>query len=83
MQRNLIEINRDLCNGCSDCVAACQEGGLQIIDNKAYLVNDFICIGLGSCISHCPACALSLVKREEKTLHKQRVMLNNSLLIDI
>ena len=62
--RNIIEINRDRCNGCGRCVLDCAEGAIAIIDGKAAVVSDSYCDGLGACLSGCPQGALSIVRRE-------------------
>ena len=33
--REVIEIDEKLCDGCGDCVTACAEGAIAIIDGKA------------------------------------------------
>ena len=35
MVRRVIEIDRDRCNGCGACAAACQEGAIGMVDGKA------------------------------------------------
>ncbi|MDX2437795.1 MAG: ferredoxin [Acidobacteriota bacterium] len=62
--RDVIEINEDLCDGCGDCVTACAEGALAIIDGKARLVSDIYCDGLGVCLGHCPQGAITVTRRE-------------------
>jgi NAD-dependent dihydropyrimidine dehydrogenase PreA subunit len=54
MQREIIKIDEDKCNGCGLCIPNCHEGALQIIDGKARLISDLMCDGLGACIGHCP-----------------------------
>jgi Fe-S-cluster-containing hydrogenase component 2 len=64
MKRKIITINKDLCDGCGNCVTACSEGALQIISGKASLVKEDFCDGFGDCIGECPTGALRI---EEKT----------------
>ena len=52
--RNIIEIDRNACNGCGQCVLDCAEGAIAIIDGKATVVSDSYCDGLGACLSGCP-----------------------------
>ncbi len=62
--RPMIRIDEELCNGCGECVVACAEGALQIIDGKARVVNEVFCDGLGACIGECPTGALVIEERE-------------------
>lgn len=48
MERDVIKINEEKCNGCGVCVTGCPEGALQVIDGKARLINDLFCDGLGA-----------------------------------
>ena len=64
MIREIVKIDRDLCNGCGDCIPNCHEGALQMIDGKATLVSELMCDGLGACLGHCPVGAITVEKRE-------------------
>jgi NAD-dependent dihydropyrimidine dehydrogenase PreA subunit len=63
VQRLIIKIDEELCNGCGACVTGCAEGALQIVDGKARLVKEQYCDGLGACIGECPTGALVLEER--------------------
>jgi len=62
--RNIVKIDEEKCNGCGDCVSACAEGAIRIIDGKAKLVSEIYCDGLGACLGHCPMDAITIEKRE-------------------
>lgn len=62
--RNIVIIDEDKCNGCGQCVTACAEGAIEIIDGKAKLINEIYCDGLGECLGHCPEDAITVEKRE-------------------
>ncbi|MFH1686714.1 MAG: 4Fe-4S dicluster domain-containing protein [bacterium] len=62
--RKIIRIDEELCDGCGDCVSACAEGAIEIVDGKAKLVGDIFCDGMGVCLGHCPTGALTIEKRD-------------------
>lgn len=63
MERPIIEIDEERCNGCGQCILDCAEGALAIVNGKAKLISDVYCDGLGACLN-CPQGALSLRTRE-------------------
>jgi len=64
MERDIIKIDEELCNGCGLCVPNCHEGALQVIDGKVRVVSELMCDGLGACIGYCPEGAITIERRE-------------------
>ncbi len=62
--RNILKIDEEKCNGCGQCVSACAEGAIEIVNGKAKLVSEIYCDGLGACIGHCPEDAITIEKRQ-------------------
>ena len=63
-RRQIIRIDEEKCNGCGQCVIACAEGAIKIVDGKARLISETYCDGLGACIGDCPEGALTIEDRE-------------------
>lgn len=70
MQRNIVRIDSERCNGCGACAEACVEGAIKMIDGKATLVSEAYCDGLGACLPTCPTGAISIEKREASAFIK-------------
>ena len=64
MQRNIIRIDEDKCNGCGVCVPSCHEGAIKVVNGKARLTGDVLCDGLGACLKECPQGAITIETRE-------------------
>ena len=76
MKRRIIEIDKEKCNGCGACAAACHEGAIGMVDGKAALLRDDYCDGLGDCLPTCPTGAITFVEREAAAYDEQAVMAN-------
>jgi Fe-S-cluster-containing hydrogenase component 2 len=64
VKRNIVKIDEEKCNGCGQCVGACVEGAIEIINGKAKLVSEIYCDGLGACLGTCPQDAITIEQRE-------------------
>ena len=51
VKRKIIQIDEEKCNGCGDCIPACPEQAIEIVQTpegpKARVVKEFYCDGLG------------------------------------
>ena len=74
MLRKIIKIDKDKCNGCGACAAACHEGAIEMIDGKATLTREDYCDGLGDCLPACPTNAISFEEREAPAYDHAAVM---------
>lgn len=74
MRREIVKIDEELCNGCGLCIPSCQEGALQIIDNKVRLISELMCDGLGACLGHCPEGAITIEEREAQPYNEAEVI---------
>ena len=73
VNRKIIQIDEERCDGCGNCVISCAEGALKIIDGQAKVVSDNLCDGLGACIGDCPQDALHIIEREAEEFDEAAV----------
>lgn len=74
MQRRIIQIDEEKCNGCGACAQACHEGAIAMENGKAKLMRDDYCDGLGDCLPTCPTGAIRFVVREAAAYDEAAVL---------
>ncbi len=74
MIRKIIKIDKEKCNGCGACAAACHEGAIEMVNGKARLTRENYCDGLGDCLPACPTNAISFEEREAPAYDESAVM---------
>lgn len=72
--RRIIQFDQEKCTGCGECIPACHEGALQIINGKAQLIADHLCDGLGDCLKECPYGAIQIIERHADAYDHQAVL---------
>ena len=56
----MVNINKDTCEGCEECVTICPNEVLKMVDGKADASAGGECEGCESCIGVCPSSSITL-----------------------
>lgn len=49
-----IEVDKDKCTGCGECVDVCPSECFELVDGKSEVVNGDACVFCESCVEACP-----------------------------
>ncbi|MDC0584428.1 4Fe-4S dicluster domain-containing protein [Bacteroidales bacterium] len=55
----IYSVNADKCDGCRDCLAACNFGAITFQNSKA-VISSSNCVGCGKCPAYCDEGAISI-----------------------
>ncbi len=76
-QQNTIEVDKDKCKFCRNCIKICPMNVFSSENSAIVLVNEGACIACMACQRSCPASALKVVNRNIKKFYISRTC-NNS-----
>lgn len=71
-----LQINTDLCFGCTHCMMKCPTAAIRITNGKAYIRNEW-CVDCAECMRACPVNAISVAQDDFQQIfnYKHRVVL--------
>lgn len=75
MATSKIRVNGEKCIGCGQCISACNESAIALVDGKAKLINERHCDGLGKCLPICPVDAITIEDENEGHLNQWPVQI--------
>jgi NAD-dependent dihydropyrimidine dehydrogenase PreA subunit len=73
INRKIVQIDEEKCDGCGQCVIGCAEGALTVVDGKVKVISENLCDGLGACIGECPQGALRIIERRAEAFDETAV----------
>jgi len=74
INRKILVIDEDKCNGCGECIPSCAEGAIVIEGGKAKLKAENLCDGLGACLGTCPMDAIKVLDMEAEAFDEEAVI---------
>jgi NAD-dependent dihydropyrimidine dehydrogenase PreA subunit len=74
-----VEVDRQKCKGCEECVEVCTVGVLEMQERKAVPVNVKDCFGCQTCVEVCKEKAIAVKELEVEMSEIARLLLKDIL----
>ncbi len=55
-----LQLDKDVCIGCSICCTVCPHRLLEVVDNKLVIKDKDLCMECGACAKNCPTGAITV-----------------------
>ena len=55
-----VNVDKDKCTGCEECVGNCPAGVLSLVDGKSEATDIEACLGCETCVEVCPEDAITV-----------------------
>lgn len=73
VSRPIVRIDEEKCTGCGECILACAEAAIQLVDGKAHIISERLCDGFGVCVGRCPEEAIVIEERQAEAFDEEAV----------
>ncbi len=74
-----VEVDREKCKGCEDCLEACTAQVFRMEGGKSIPVNIDLCMGCETCVQVCKEKAIDIVSLEKGLSETARLLLRDIL----
>ena len=57
-----VDVDKDKCTGCEECIDSCPSSVLELVDGKSEPVEMDECLGCETCVEVCPEGAITVTE---------------------